>query len=119
MTLTLCISCDCSNAFLPGPLGLYFFSFKPSGAQPVLRSSTLYGQGTGVIRLNKLDCIGSEGSLLQCLPNRQQTRVCDHSEDAGVRCGGKYNSILKGACDKGLVLCHTRLYIATQPCMSV
>ena len=66
-----------------------------SGAQPVLLSSTLYGLGTGVIRLNELDCIGSESSLLECLPNRQ-TRVCGHSEDAGVRCGGKCDPILEG-----------------------
>lgn len=55
-----------------------------------------YGEGTGEIRLNELDCTGTERNLLECLPLRQQpsARMCDHTEDAGVRCGGKEQSIV-------------------------
>ena len=40
--------------------------------------------------LSDLDCRGTESSLLNCQVNvhNRDTQVCDHSEDAGVRCGG-------------------------------
>jgi hypothetical protein len=62
--------------------------FSPVGAQPVLRSSMFYGEGTGDIRLTQLDCNGTESNLVNC--QAQPTpRMCTHAEDAGVRCGGK------------------------------
>lgn len=76
--------------------GLCFIWCKPFiiiiGAQPVLRSSMFYGEGTGDIRLSELDCNGTERNLLECPPARQQgsdVRMCSHFEDAGVRCDGK------------------------------
>ena len=55
---------------------------------PVRRSSATYGNGTGAILLSDLNCVGSEASLVGCPTSGTQSRVCDHSEDAGVRCGG-------------------------------
>lgn len=62
------------------------------GSLPILRSSILYGEfdGNNSPLLTDLDCNGNEGNLFDC--SRQQTRMCDHSEDAGVRCGGEYNN---------------------------
>ena len=47
--------------------------------------------------LSDLDCRGNESSLLNCRVNVHQRdfQVCDHSEDAGVRCGG----IMLNCCD--------------------
>ena len=46
-----------------------------------------FGNGSGMIVLDNLDCSGSEGSLFDC-PSDSPVLVhdCDHSEDAGVRC---------------------------------
>ena len=55
------------------------------GSIPVRRAG--FGNGSGMIVLDDLDCSGSEGSLFDC-PSDSPLLVhnCDHSEDAGVRC---------------------------------
>ena len=45
----------------------------------------VYGVGVGRVLLDGLLCQGDEGSLLEC-GNSTGGHVCDHSEDAGVRC---------------------------------
>ena len=54
----------------------------------VLGSTALFaayfGQGTGSIVLNHVQCTGSETRLIDC-PSEAVTS-CSHSEDAGVRC---------------------------------
>ena len=41
------------------------------------------------IILTNVDCRGTESSLLDCQVNNRAAMLrCDHSEDAGVRCGG-------------------------------
>lgn len=57
----------------------------------IVLNQTHYDAGSGAIFLNVVDCIGSETSLLDCVHNRN-TNQCDHSKDAGVRCGstGKF-----------------------------
>ena len=46
-----------------------------------------YGQGTGPIQLDNVQCRGSENSLLQC--SHLTVDICGHHEDAGIRCPGK------------------------------
>ncbi|XP_063813237.1 scavenger receptor cysteine-rich domain-containing group B protein [Pseudophryne corroboree] len=46
-----------------------------------------YGQGTGIIFIDNVKCHGNESSLLQCSYIRWNVHNCDHSEDAGVKCG--------------------------------
>ena len=48
----------------------------------------IFGEGLGPILLDDLACSGEEQSLLECTL-RIGTHLCDHSEDAGVRCEGK------------------------------
>ena len=47
-----------------------------------------FGSGSGAIYLDSVVCNGSEGTLLQCTASPIGVHNCDHSEDAGVRCGG-------------------------------
>lgn len=48
-----------------------------------------FGQGTGAIHLDDVQCSGSETSLLQC--PHSSIDDCSHYEDAGLRCLGENN----------------------------
>ncbi|XP_022087751.1 deleted in malignant brain tumors 1 protein-like [Acanthaster planci] len=50
------------------------------------RSGACYGQGSGDIFLDDVDCDGSEESLLDCTFTDRFNHNCQHSEDAGVVC---------------------------------
>ena len=62
---------------------------------PVKRSPLVYGNSSSNLEivLSNLDCRGTELSLLDCRVNTRNGRIedCDHSEEAGVRCGGSYS----------------------------
>ena len=49
-----------------------------------------FGQGTGQIVLDDVQCTGSENKILACKspPIFRISSNCDHSDDAGVRCEG-------------------------------
>ena len=49
-----------------------------------------FGSGSGEIYLDSVMCNGSEGALQQCTASPIGVHNCDHSEDAGVRCGGMH-----------------------------
>ena len=46
-----------------------------------------YGQGTGLILLDDVDCLGFEPSLFSCRHSGVGNHSCHHSQDASVRCG--------------------------------
>ena len=46
--------------------------------------NALFGQGTGTIALNNVQCAGTEARLVDCSSGIVSS--CSHSEDAGVRC---------------------------------
>ena len=48
-----------------------------------------FGQGTGPIFLDEVDCMGYESSIFSCSHKGIRVQSCDHSEDAGVRCKDK------------------------------
>lgn len=53
-----------------------------------------FGQGTGDILLDEVDCIGNESSIFYCYHGGVGATSCSHQDDAGVRCssGGRQNT---------------------------
>ena len=52
-----------------------------------------FGSGSGPITVDNVVCQGSEDNLLNCTHNEIYENNCDHSEDVGVICDGKYKSL--------------------------
>ena len=52
-----------------------------------------YGQGTGRIFLNRVECLGNESALISCSYRKVIHYICDHSDDAGVLCGNTRGTI--------------------------
>lgn len=48
--------------------------------------SAAYGQGAGVIWLNKVQCSGNESAISDCEHDGWRLSDCGHWEDASVRC---------------------------------
>ena len=46
-----------------------------------------FGPGIGPIYFRDIDCTGTENSLAYCIANTN-VDLCDHSDDAGLRCDG-------------------------------
>ncbi|KAJ8035483.1 Neurotrypsin [Holothuria leucospilota] len=54
----------------------------------VAHESAHFGQGSGPIWLDKIECIGNEDNLLSCF-HQNDTSEDSHSKDVGVACNGK------------------------------
>lgn len=52
----------------------------------VARSRAHFGQGSGKIWVDQLDCKGDEDSIFDCGMNELGKHDCEHKEDAGVEC---------------------------------
>ncbi|KAI2647476.1 Deleted in malignant brain tumors 1 protein [Labeo rohita] len=53
--------------------------------------SAAFGQGSGSIWLDDVECSGSEGTLTQCSHRELGTHNCNHDKDAGVVCSAEQN----------------------------
>ena len=47
---------------------------------------SLFGQGTGPVYLDEVDCAGNESYLINCSHAGVGRSNCKNSEDAGVKC---------------------------------
>ena len=47
---------------------------------------TSFGQGTGRIWLDNVQCTGSQRALMDCAASSSGNNSCTHAQDAGVRC---------------------------------
>ncbi|NWX80594.1 DMBT1 protein, partial [Alca torda] len=51
-------------------------------------SSAHFGEGSGRIWLDSVNCTGTEATLSECQARPWGSNSCDHREDAGVVCSG-------------------------------
>ena len=63
----------------------------PRGAKEV-RFAAYYGEGSGRILLDEVNCKSVESNLLDCVHSGINRHDCSHEEDAGVDCNGQYIS---------------------------
>ena len=54
------------------------------GAEALNGSS--FGEGTGRIWLDNVQCTGNERTLINCTASSNGVNSCTHAQDAGVRC---------------------------------
>eukprot|EP00057_Strongylocentrotus_purpuratus_P016533 XP_011671007.1 PREDICTED: neurotrypsin-like [Strongylocentrotus purpuratus] len=59
------------------------------GASDFTRMAETFGEGTGAILLDNVNCVGNEASIVDCRMNDIGDEDCTHSEDAGVICRGE------------------------------
>ena len=53
------------------------------------RASAYFGEGSGLILLDNVNCYGRESSIFECNHNIFGEHNCGHHEDAGVICAGE------------------------------
>ena len=54
--------------------------------------SAEFGEGSGPIQLDYVNCVGNETALINCSTRSINEHHCVHSEDAGVRCNPENSS---------------------------
>ena len=50
------------------------------------RGNAYYGEGSGPILLDDVNCVGTELNIEDCSHRGMRLSNCDHGEDAGVKC---------------------------------
>ena len=61
------------------------------GKAVAARHSAFYGQGSGQIWLDEVNCVGTEETIRNCVQGGWGNHDCSHGKDASVNCtAGKY-----------------------------
>ncbi|XP_052220549.1 deleted in malignant brain tumors 1 protein-like isoform X2 [Dreissena polymorpha] len=76
--------CDDSFNQLDAQVVCRMLGFQISNSLPVAGGQ--FGQGTGPILIDDLQCLGSETNIQQCRNKGWYNHNCEHSEDVGVFC---------------------------------
>ena len=74
------------------------------GLATAAQQSAFYGQGSGQIWLDDLDCAGTEWTLENCSHRGWGYEDCSHSEDASVNCSAG-NILLNRVQETSVYLC--------------
>ena len=79
----------CGNDFDSMDAGVICRELGFPNAMMVYTDATTYGEGTGAIWLDMLDCNGTEYAIEDCPNPGLGVHTCDHSMDVGVMCDGE------------------------------
>ena len=79
--------CDDSWSQLDAQVVCRQLGFSANGA--TASGQAVYGQGTGPIVLDNVNCNGLEAYITDCQHNGLYVHNCQHAEDAGVSCSGE------------------------------
>lgn len=70
----------------------------------VVESLRVFGQGSGQIWLDEVQCIGIETALQNCASSAWGVHDCGHHEDVGLLCEGELNTFkIHLSCDFGVL----------------
>ena len=70
---------------------MYFYCYNHHHLEAVAVKRAHFGSFEfHPIHLDNVQCAGSEENITQCSYGTSTAINCDHSEDAGVICGGEY-----------------------------
>ena len=64
-----------------------------TNSNPPAFTDAFFGAGTGPIFLDDVQCSSSSSQLLECSSSPILTHNCQHFEDAGVGCEGKFSAM--------------------------
>ena len=78
----------CDNNYLSHVLIQKYHIIHLFGLGAIAFDEAYYGEGSGYIWLDDVNCSSSETNILSCPHNGLGMHNCDHYEDAGVRCTG-------------------------------
>ena len=79
---------------LSHPHSLFHVSFSLFLNLGVPTRRAVFGEGRGPVHLSRVGCTSEDMNLLNCTINKSAVIGCDHSEDAGVICSGRYNAMI-------------------------
>ena len=63
------------------------------GTAVAVKYKAFFGMGTDQVWMDDIDCTGSEKALAECPHRGFGENDCDHNEDAGLVCSGRYSLV--------------------------